>query len=113
MHRHRPTNSQLPRPRVRGNTRTIQVYNRSFPVPLTVFETKGIPATRRERIEAAVEAGGKRINGLYEAWISVDPFRGGVRVLITGPFGFERTVQFAVDEEPGEITERVRATLDE
>jgi len=28
-------------------------------VPLTVFDTKGIPAARRERIEAAVVAGGK------------------------------------------------------
>jgi hypothetical protein len=48
-----------------------------------------------------------------EAWITTDPFRGGVRVLITGPQGFERTVQFAMGEEPAEITERVRATLDE
>ena len=85
----------------------------SLTVPLTVFDVKGIPATRRERIEAAVEAGGKRINGPYKAWITTDPFRGGVRVLITGPFGFERTVHFAENEDPTEITERVRATLEE
>jgi hypothetical protein len=82
-------------------------------VPLLIFDTKGIPATRRERIQAAVEAGGKHINGPYEAWITADPFRGGVRVMITGPFGFERIVQFAIDEESSEITERVRATLEE
>ena len=82
-------------------------------MPLLVFDTKGIPATRRERIEAAVEAGGKHIKHAYEAWITTDPFRGGVKVLITGPFGFERSVQFAIDEEPVEITERVRATLEE
>ena len=82
-------------------------------MPLLVFDTKGIPATRRERIEAAVEAGGKHLKEAYEAWISSDPLRGGVRVLLTGPLGFERTVQFAMDEEPYEITERVRATLDE
>ena len=61
----------------------------------------------------AVEAGGKHVNDPYEAWISSDPFHGGVRVLITGPQGFERAVQFALDEDLVEITERVRATLDE
>ncbi len=80
---------------------------------LLVFDTEGMPATRRERIEAAVEAGGKHTSGNYEAWISADPFRGGARVLIKGPRGFERTVQFAVDEDELEIKERVRATLDE
>jgi hypothetical protein len=53
-------------------------------MPLTVFDIKGIPALRRERIEAAVQAGGKQLRGPYEAWISSDAFRGGVKVLITG-----------------------------
>jgi hypothetical protein len=82
-------------------------------VPLIVFDTKGIPGIRRERIVAAVEAGGRHIKDAYEAWINTDPFHGGVRVLITGPLGVERTVQFAIGEDPSEITERVRATLDE
>ena len=82
-------------------------------MPLIIFDTKGIPATRRERIEAAVEAGGKHSKDPYEAWINSDPFRKGVRVLITGPLGFERSVQFAMDEEPVEITAMVRATLEE
>jgi hypothetical protein len=82
-------------------------------MPLTVFESKGIPATRRERIEAAVEAGGKHVAAPHEAWIVADPFRGGFKVLITGPRGFERTVLCAVDDDPAVITERVRATLDE
>lgn len=82
-------------------------------MPLLVFDTKGIPSTRRERIVTAVEAGGRHVKDPYEAWITTDPFRGGVRVLITGPQGFERGVQFALDEDLVEITERVRATLDE
>ena len=41
------------------------------------------------------------------------PFRGGVRVIITGPQGFERTVLFALDEDPTVITQRVRETIDE
>ena len=82
-------------------------------MPIVIFDTKGIPATRRERIEKAVEAGGKHLSAPFEAWIASDPFRGGVRVGITGPEGFQRNVLFALDEDPAEITERVRATLDE
>jgi hypothetical protein len=82
-------------------------------MPITVFDTKGIPAIRRERIEAAVEAAGRSVSSPHEAWIAADPFRGGVRVVITGPHGFERSVLFPMDSEPAEITERVRVTLDE
>ena len=42
-------------------------------------------ATRRERIEAALKAAGQRLAQPYEAWMAADPFRRGVRVLITGP----------------------------
>jgi hypothetical protein len=70
-------------------------------------------ATRRERIEAAVEAAGQRLAQPQEAWIAADPSRGGVRVLITGPPGLERTVAFAHDEAAATITERVRETIDD
>ena len=82
-------------------------------MPLTVFDCKGISAARRERIEAAVEAAGKNVAHPYEGWIAADPFRGGVRLLITGPHGFERTVTFALDEIPATITQRVRETLED
>jgi hypothetical protein len=82
-------------------------------MPLAVFDIKGIPATRRERIEGAVVAGGKHVRDAYEAWIATDPFKGDVRVILTGLEGFERRVTFAVDEEPPEITRRVKATLDD
>jgi hypothetical protein len=64
-------------------------------MPLTVFALKGIPGHRRERIEAAVVAGGRHASGPHEAWIAADQFNGGFRVLITGAYGFERTVSFA------------------
>jgi hypothetical protein len=82
-------------------------------MPLTVFDCKGIPATRRERIETAVEAGGRHVKEQFEGWIAADPFRGGVRVVITGPQGFERTVLSALDEDPAVITQRVRERIDE
>jgi hypothetical protein len=82
-------------------------------MPLTIFDIKGVPATRRERIEAAVVTGGRHARGPHEAWIAADPFKGGFRVLITGPQGFERTVVFSLDDDPAEIAERVRETLEE
>ena len=82
-------------------------------MPITVFDTKGIPATRRERIEAAVEAAGRDLAGPHEAWIAADPFRGGFKVLLTGPHGLERTAVFAADDDPAVITARVRETLED
>jgi hypothetical protein len=72
-------------------------------MPLTVFDCKDLSAARLERIEAAVTAAGQRFAQPYEAWIAADPFRSRVRVLITGPQGFDRTVTFALDEEPKRI----------
>src|SRR5664279_5283303 len=40
---------------------------------ITVFDIKGVPGTRRERIEAAVVAGGRHAPGPHEAWIAADP----------------------------------------
>ena len=82
-------------------------------MPITVFDMRGIPGHRRERIEAAVVAGGRHVSGLHEAWITADPFRGGFKILITGPHGVERTVTFKLDDDPAVIAERVRATLEE
>jgi hypothetical protein len=82
-------------------------------MPLTVFDIKGVPGHRRERIEAAVVAGGKHARGPHEAWISANPFKGGFRVLITGPQGFERTVLFVIDDDPAVVAERVREIMEE
>jgi hypothetical protein len=82
-------------------------------MPITVFEMRGIPGHRRERIEAAVVAGGKHATGPHEAWITADPFRGGFKVLITGPHGFERTVTCALDDDPAVISQQVRETVEE
>ena len=81
-------------------------------MPLTVFDIKGVPGNRRERIEVAVVAGGRYARGPHEAWIATDPFKNGFRLLITGPQGFERTVMFVVDDDPAVIAERVRETLE-
>ena len=69
-------------------------------MPLPAVACKGISAARRERIEAAVEAAGQRLAPPYEAWIAADLFRGGVRLLIIGPQGRERTFPFAPSGRP-------------
>jgi hypothetical protein len=81
-------------------------------MPITVFALRGIPANRRERIEAAVIAGGRSATGPHEAWIAADQFNGGFRVLIIVPHGFEGTVTFAMDDDAAVIADRVRATLE-
>ena len=45
--------------------------------------------------------------------MAADPFNSGIRVLITGPHGFERTVTFAIDDDPAVIAERLRETMEE
>ena len=57
--------------------------------------------------------GGRHARAPHEAWIAADPFNGGFRVLITRPQGFERSVVFAMDDDPAVIAERVRETLEE
>jgi hypothetical protein len=81
-------------------------------MPLTVFAIKGVAGNRRERIEAAVVAGGRHVRKPHEAWIAVDPRR-TVRVLMTGPDGFERSVGFGPDADTALITEMVRASLED
>ena len=82
-------------------------------MPVTVFQSRGVPGHRRERIEAAVVTGGRHAAGPHEAWIAADPFRGGVKVLIIGPHGFDRNVTFAVDDDPAVIAEQVRKTMED
>ena len=82
-------------------------------MPVSVFDCKGIPTSQRARIEGAVVAAGRNLTQPYEAWIAADPHRSAVRVLITGPEGFDRTVMFDLAEDPAVITQRVRETIED
>src|SRR5664280_3627227 len=82
-------------------------------MPLTVSDAKGIPASRRARIEGAVVAAGRNLSQPCEAWIAADLPRGAVRVMITGPQGFDRTVAFDVTDDQAVITQRIRETLED
>ena len=82
-------------------------------MPLSVFDSKGIPTSRRARIEGAVVAAGRNLSQPYEAWIAADLPRGAVRVMITGPQGFDRTVTFDLAEDPAVIAQRIRETIED
>jgi hypothetical protein len=58
-----------------------------------------------------VQSPGRRLP--YEGWIAAEPFRGDVGVIITGPHRFARRAAFALDEDPAEVTRRVRETIDD
>ena len=72
---------------------------------------EGNPSDKTRAHRSRCRGGRKAIDGPDEAWIAADPFRGGFKVLITGPHGLERTAVFANDDEPGVISERIRETL--
>jgi hypothetical protein len=82
-------------------------------VPITVFDAKGIPATRRKGIGAAAVAAGPGCGRAARGVNRADPLRGGFKVLITGPHGLERSVSFVLDEVRAIITAHVRAALQE
>ena len=79
-------------------------------MPITVFDSRGLPSTSRERIEAAVVAGGRHSSAQYEAWISTDS-DGTVRVIMIGPDGIERSFAFGPDEDLAVIAEMIRHSL--
>jgi len=79
-------------------------------MPITVFDSSGLSSTSRQRIEAAVVAGGSHSSEPFEAWISTNS-AGTVRVIMIGPDGIERSFAFGVDEDLAVIREMIRQAL--
>lgn len=81
-------------------------YNQAMPP--TVFETKGVPATRRQ----GIEAGGSWRPAHLRAVRGSDNGR-SVQTRRADPRALSARCSFAQDEQPAEITRRVRETLDD
>jgi hypothetical protein len=77
----------------------------------SLLDIKGIPASRRESVKAAVLAAAQHLSEDYEAWIVPARRPPGYAVRIIGPRGFYREAKFAGHEAEGEITESIRRTL--
>ena len=74
-------------------------------MPITIVDCRGLSGARRQHVEAAIVAAGRGTPSQHEAWVASDRFPEGLRVMITGPSGFDRMILFPVTEEPGMITE--------
>jgi hypothetical protein len=88
-------------------------------IPLTIFDTKNISATHRQRIETAVGCGGKHVSAM-EIVLSLAIARtargvdhhgpaGNLRVMITGPPGLSVDRDLPARRDAGHITELVSA----
>jgi len=87
-------------------TRQITVENERFILP-------EIDYLREFKAGTALPMVTGRVTQDDDFGIFDPPGLAGVKVMVTGPAGFERRVMFAVDEEPATITDRVRQTLDD
>jgi hypothetical protein len=82
-------------------------------VPITIFDSDTIPRDRRAELEAAVVAGGRHLNKLLEGWIVAASDRRKFAVRITSYMEVEISVPFDWDAPAAEVTERVRAVMDD
>jgi hypothetical protein len=76
-------------------------------------EMNRAPPERRSQFAWVVVASGKHVNRPARGGNRGRRVHGGVKVLITEPHGFDRTVTFALDDDPAIIAERVRETMEE
>jgi hypothetical protein len=76
-------------------------------MPIAIFDSDTIPRDRRPELEAAVVAAGRHLSKRYEGWIVATPDRRkfAVRMDVSIPFEWNAT--------PAEVTERVRAAMED
>lgn len=72
-----------------------------------------IPRDRRAELEAAVVAAGRHFTKLFEGWIVATPDRRKFAVRITSYPELDISVPFEWNVTAAEVTERVRAAMDD
>ena len=82
-------------------------------MPITIFDSDTIPRDRRAELEAAVVAAGKHLSKRFEGWIVATPDRRRFAVRITSYPEVDISIQFEWNATVAEITERVRAAMDD
>jgi len=82
-------------------------------MPTTIFDSDTIPRDRRPELEAAVVAAGRHLNKRFEGWIVASPDRRKFAVRITSYPELDITIPFEWNETAAEVTERVRAAMDD
>jgi hypothetical protein len=83
-------------------------------MPITIFDSDTIPRDRRPELESAVvAAGGRHLTKLYEGWIVATPDRRKFAVRITSYPELDLSIPFEWNATAAEVTERVRAAMDD
>ena len=82
-------------------------------MPITIFDSDTIPRERRPELEAAVVAAGRHLSKLFEGWIVATPDRRKFAVRITSYPELDISVLFEWSATAAEVTERVRAAMDD
>ena len=80
---------------------------------ITIFDSDTIPRDRRLELEAAVVAAGRHLTKLYEGWIVATPDRRKFAVRITSYPAVDIAVPFDWNATAAEVTERVRAAMED
>jgi hypothetical protein len=82
-------------------------------VPITIFDSDTIPQDRRAELEAAVVAAGRHLQERFEGWIVAAPDRRRFAVRITAYPEVDISVPFDWSATAAEVTERVRAAMED
>jgi hypothetical protein len=82
-------------------------------VPITIFDSDTIPRDRRAELEAAVVAAGRHLSKRFEGWIVAAADRRRFAVRITSYPQVDISVPFEWNATPSEVTERVRAAMED
>ena len=82
-------------------------------MPITIFDSDTIPRDRRPELEAAVVAAGRHLSKRFEGWIVATPDRRRFAVRITSYPEVDISIPFEWNATPAEVTERVRAAMED
>ena len=99
----------------RGNTGSFPLILLST-VPLfgdRQSRSATIPRDRRAELEAAVVAAGRHLSKRFEGWIVATPDRREFAVRVTSYPEVDIAVSFAWNANAAEVTERVRAVMED
>ena len=82
-------------------------------MPISIFDSGTVPRDRRSELEAAVVAAGQHLQRTFEAWIVSSPDSRKFAVRITSYPAADISLLFEWNATAGDVTERVRAALDD
>ena len=80
-------------------------------MPISIYDSETIPQDRRPELEAAVVAAGRHLSKRFEGWIVATQDRRKFAVRITSSPDVDIIVPFDWNATTVEVTEQVRAAM--